>query len=561
MGKNKEFEFMEKNRKLVLSILALFITVGMVMGVSYALWQVTLQQSSSNVITTGCLNVTLTGGVGISLDGAYPITDEEGKSQSPYEFTLTNTCDNVSLYQINLEVLASSTLKNLDYIKMSLKESTEQWNATLLNTNTEVSPSITTGEDIAEKAYKIETGSLQPNESKSYELRLWLAEETPTRDEFMSKTFASKITVTTSISNEVPMDKTRMMKENNDSANDIFTQGTKYVETLKSIVFEKESNPIENASETIDFSMNQDGSVMGYYVPNETNTEYTLHVQADGLIKLPPNASYYFSIPSIADSSGESVVEGSGEESLEEDSSEEESGDEASGVEGSMFGTANIMISGLENLDTTNVTDMSSMFYGMQSLTSLDLSNFNTSKVTNMSSMFYGMQSLTSLDLSNFNTSKVTNMSSMFGWMSNLINLNINSFDTTNVTDMSDMFLSCLLASLDLSNFNTSNVTNMSRMFYDMSNLTNLDLSNFDTSKVTDMSDMFCYMSNLTNLDLSSFDTSKVTNMNEMFCESKKLSTITYGADFVHKENAIIDDMFLNCPANKPTHESWNGLF
>ena len=57
MGKNKEFEFMEKNRKLVLSILALFITVGMVMGVSYALWQVTLQQSSSNVITTGCLNL------------------------------------------------------------------------------------------------------------------------------------------------------------------------------------------------------------------------------------------------------------------------------------------------------------------------------------------------------------------------------------------------------------------------------------------------------------------------------------------------------------------------
>ncbi len=373
---------------------------------------------------------------------------------------------------------------------MSLKESTEQWNATLLNTNTEVSPSITTGEDIAEKAYKIETGSLQPNESKSYELRLWLAEETPTRDEFMSKTFASKITVTTSISNEVPMDKTRMMKENNDSANDIFTQGTKYVETLKSIVFEKESNPIENASETIDFSMNQDGSVMGYYVPNETNTEYTLHIQADGLIKLPPNASYYFSIPSIADSSGESVVEGSSEE-------------------GSMFGTANIMISGLENLDTTNVTDMSDMFLSCL-LASLDLSNFNTSNVTNMRGMFYDMSNLTNLDVSNFDTSKVTDMSDMFCYMRNL---------------------------------------------------TNLDLSSFDTSKVTNMWSMFLGMSNLTSLNLSSFNTSKVTNMNEMFCESKKLSTITYGADFVHKENAIIDDMFLNCPANKPTHESWNGLF
>ena len=48
------------------------------------------------------------------------------------------------------------------------------------------------------------------------------------------------------------------------------------------------------------------------------------------------------------------------------------------------------------------------------SLTSLDLSNFDTSNVTDMSSMFYGCLNLKSLDLSSFDTSNVTNMSYMF---------------------------------------------------------------------------------------------------------------------------------------------------
>ena len=40
-------------------------------------------------------------------------------------------------------------------------------------------------------------------------------------------------------------------------------------------------------------------------------------------------------------------------------------------------------IQGLENLDTSHVTDMSSMFYNCNDLTNLDVSNFDTSQVTN----------------------------------------------------------------------------------------------------------------------------------------------------------------------------------
>lgn len=66
------------------------------------------------------------------------------------------------------------------------------------------------------------------------------------------------------------------------------------------------------------------------------------------------------------------------------------------------------------NWDTSNVTDMESMFAECYSLSSLDLSSFDTSKVTNMNNMFYNCKALISLDLSNFNTSKVIYMDYMF---------------------------------------------------------------------------------------------------------------------------------------------------
>ena len=183
----------------------------------------------------------------------------------------------------------------------------------------------------------------------------------------------------------------------------------------------------------------------------------------------------------------------------------------------SMFSSSDINEINLSNFDTSKVTDMSEMFYICGDLLSINLSNFDTSNVTSMYKMFSGCASLTTLDLSNFVTSNVTSMLMMFSG-SNINEINLSNFDTSNVVNMSKMFSDCSkLTSLDLSNFDTSKVTNMSDMFYYCSKLTSLDLSNFDTSNVTDMSEMFYYCSKLTLLDLSNFDTSKVTNSYRMF--------------------------------------------
>ena len=154
--------------------------------------------------------------------------------------------------------------------------------------------------------------------------------------------------------------------------------------------------------------------------------------------------------------------------------------------------------------DTSNVTDMHSMFAGCSSLTSLDLSGFDTSNVTYMSYMFQMCDNLSNVDLSSFSTSNVTNMRSTFESCGSLIRLNLTSFDTSKVTDMAFMFTSCnSLISLDLSNFDTSNVTNMLWMFGLCYDLTSLNLSNFDTSAATEMDDILTGCDVLTDLNCS----------------------------------------------------------
>ncbi len=137
----------------------------------------------------------------------------------------------------------------------------------------------------------------------------------------------------------------------------------------------------------------------------------------------------------------------------------------------SMFnGCSGLTSLDLSMFDTTKLTGTIAMFNNMNSLQELNLSNWkfndniaksfaansglsydanfnslilenvNTSNVTNMDSMFMSLP-VTTLDVSSFDTSHVTNMRVMFGFMNNLQSLNISSFNTNLVTDMSAMFI------------------------------------------------------------------------------------------------------------------------
>ena len=217
-------------------------------------------------------------------------------------------------------------------------------------------------------------------------------------------------------------------------------------------------------------------------------------------------------------------------------------------MSGMFWECTNLPAVDVSGFNTQNVTDMQSMFAECYELTSLDVSGWNTSNVTNMNYLFGSCGELTSLDVSHFNTAKVTDMSNMFDGCSGLTSLDLSSFNTAKVTDMSYMFNYCSgLTNLDLSSFNTANVTKMYCMFMYCSGLTSIDLSSFNTAKVTDMNSMFYDCSALTSLDLSSFNTAKVTDMRDMFRLSESLITINVGDGWSTAAASQSNNMFLYC--------------
>ncbi len=181
-------------------------------------------------------------------------------------------------------------------------------------------------------------------------------------------------------------------------------------------------------------------------------------------------------------------------------------------------------------------------FYGCTDLTTIEgIEYLNTTNVTDMSGMFWGCVALTTLDVSKFDTKNVTNMSNMFHWCLVLTTLDVSNFDTQNVTNMSNMFYNChTLTTLNVSNFDTQNVTNMSNMFTDCSALTTLDVSNFDTKNVTDMSWMFSFNPALTTIYASDkFVTTACEKGQNMFKDCTNLvGAVSYDKNNVGKEMA-----------------------
>ncbi len=106
-----------------------------------------------------------------------------------------------------------------------------------------------------------------------------------------------------------------------------------------------------------------------------------------------------------------------------------------------------LRITGIEYLNTSEVTDMYAMFMSCYKLQDIDLSGFNTSKVTIMDSMFEGCGgNLKSLDLSSFDTHNVEDMRYMFYACENLYTIVVGpGWDVSGVTSAysSNMFTNC----------------------------------------------------------------------------------------------------------------------
>ena len=161
--------------------------------------------------------------------------------------------------------------------------------------------------------------------------------------------------------------------------------------------------------------------------------------------------------------------------------------------------------------------------------------------------------------LSNLNTSQVTNMSTMFVG-SDAKELDLNGWDTSNVTDMNSMFSECeKLEKVNVKSFNTENVTNMAGMFFYCHHLHILDLSSFKTPKLETAYLMFIQCP-LYYLDIRNFGNSKFHDYG-MF-EASFVCKLTIGPNLTHEDfpepfNCAFDD---NGIKKIPTGEDWIAL-
>ena len=174
-----------KKTTIIISIIILLV-LSVAIGISYAYWVLNLNQDSKNIVSTKCLNVTFTEGDAINLQKTYPMKDEDGAKLTPYIFTLKNECNDKANYQINLETLTDSTL-DINYVKVKLNNT-----ISILGSNTAVTKTL----DNATDSRMLETGILNANETKTFNLNVWLSYDAP--NDTMNKSFESKITVTTS---------------------------------------------------------------------------------------------------------------------------------------------------------------------------------------------------------------------------------------------------------------------------------------------------------------------------------------------------------------------------
>lgn len=165
----KKNNFVENNKKQILVIVLALI---LLLGGTYAWLQLTLTGTQKTRIEAGTLALTLEEGVEINVEEALPMSDEDGLKLTPYTFTLTNTGDITSEYTIYLDDVAipsNDIMMEDNVVKYSLTKN-ETTNIALISTLKNDNNRV------------LETGTMAPNATTTYDLRLWIDENASNND-------------------------------------------------------------------------------------------------------------------------------------------------------------------------------------------------------------------------------------------------------------------------------------------------------------------------------------------------------------------------------------------
>ena len=383
---------MDKKRQLLLSIGLVLILVLMIVGISYAAFKFVGEGKKPNTITTGAITMEYTESTNtISMTGALPTTDATGKVRLTkgeyFDFTIKSSIQgNANInWEIAAEDITPSSAKKMagKNIKLYLTklDSTGVETQVMAPKVYNASTSANTKTGRPSGVMSLATGTMSASETTNYRLRMYVDEDYNPQGDGGGLSFSVKINAYGKTGKKMPVGskmKAYMTQADYDNDNypgtDFHTYD--YSSEITSIITKKDNIVPATATESWDISEAGDGSVMAYVEDDGTgNSTYKLTIGGKGGIIANESMVYYFA--------------------------------------------------------------------DFDKMTSIDLSALDTSEVTNMGSMFDGCSSLTNLDVRNFDTSQVTNMNGMFSWCNKLTSLDVSNFDTSKVTDMSYMFCEC----------------------------------------------------------------------------------------------------------------------
>ena len=176
-----------KNKKIIILIILILISILTLIGSSYALLTKTFTSKKLSV-EVGTLKVDFTEGNAINLDNTKPMSDSDGLNTTPYTFTITNSGTIDSYYTISNEEDTNNTL-DTTYLKYKLVS------------NDGYDSGIKRLKDIGTGTYRIvDERALLKSKSVTYKLYLWISSDAP--NSIQDKLYKSKIIVN-SIGNRV----------------------------------------------------------------------------------------------------------------------------------------------------------------------------------------------------------------------------------------------------------------------------------------------------------------------------------------------------------------------
>ena len=186
---------MKNKRTIVVIVMCIALVLTFTVLISYAYWRISQTQTGTNTINGACLSIRLEEYYdendnlieGLTLENAWPISDQEGSAQEGYQFKVVNECEEDLTYQVILDSLEVSGGRiNPEFVKVELDDKSIRRYGRL-----EDAPETDEYPTIAHK--KVYTGTILGNDEVEHTIKLWISEDSTNDD--IGKAFSSKIRV------------------------------------------------------------------------------------------------------------------------------------------------------------------------------------------------------------------------------------------------------------------------------------------------------------------------------------------------------------------------------